>query len=647
MIKVIFCFFACLVTLITHAQAQVVKGDAKIPVDAFVRAIEVGVPSISPDGNYLALRTLDRRNGKNFFNLTVFSLPKMEAAGGLSFPDREMPMWADWASNNRLVVRIGEQYSEHTRPYSINKLLNVDLQLKSKKEIFKKDYSEPDYLWGQVAEFSEARNDRIFLSRSFGPNQTALYEQDLTKKHSDGVRIAEVPIAGATFYLQHNGIARFATAINDKADIVVFRRNDGDGKMVRLDREYTGSMFFPLGFSADDRLAYIKYARNGEAPALIEENMQTGERKVLFQDSQHDFTVLWDIKHTYPFAVVYGSGEPKYIYLQPNGVDAKLHHTLQMQFEGNDVRMLTSSKDGSRRIYRLFSDREASAYYLYDKQTGLSLLLRHLPQLDPEKMADRIPFEFIARDGMHLHGFATLPVGKNHPAVVVMPHGGPIDAADTWDFDTDAQFLASRGYAVVQINFRGSAGYSQNFLDAGRREWGGKIQADLLDGVTAAVNRFALDEKRMCTYGASFGGYSALMLPILAPGRFKCAVGYVGVYDLPALLETRGALFSDWFRASLHRDLGDDKSVLKAISPRWFADRVKVPVLLIHGGMDPVAPKEHFDRMKKALEKAGNPPEVLFEDDESHGFYDQENQKRLYMQLENFLDRNLSASSVD
>lgn len=225
--------------------------------------------------------------------------------------------------------------------------------------------------------------------------------------------------------------------------------------------------------------------------------------------------------------------------------------------------------------------------------------------------------------------------------MILLPHGGPHGVADNWYFDTDAQFLASRGYAVLQVNYRGSGRRGKAFQESGYRQWGGKILDDLVDGVKWVVAQGEVDGTRMCAYGASFGAYASLMLAAREPDLFKCAIGYAGVYEPAYIFEEEGVRGNSRSEATFKRYLGTDAAELARYSPVQRAASIKAGVLLIHGGKDKVAPKEHAYQMKAALEKAGRPPEWYYVDYEGHGFYDTENQAEVYKRLEAFLGKYL------
>lgn len=225
--------------------------------------------------------------------------------------------------------------------------------------------------------------------------------------------------------------------------------------------------------------------------------------------------------------------------------------------------------------------------------------------------------------------------------MVLMPHGGPIGIQDDWFYDGDAQFLANRGYLVLQINFRGSGGRGVDFQQAGYRQWGGTIQNDLIDGVKWAIAQKYADPNRICIFGASFGGYSALMAPIRAPGMFKCAVGYAGVYDMALLYKKGDTRQSEAGRNAMRAIMGADEKDLDANSPDKLADKIDVPVLLIHGEDDQRAPFAQFKAMTAALDAAHKPYQTLVKPGEGHGFYDEKNNIDLLNTLQAFLEKHI------
>jgi dipeptidyl aminopeptidase/acylaminoacyl peptidase len=222
-----------------------------------------------------------------------------------------------------------------------------------------------------------------------------------------------------------------------------------------------------------------------------------------------------------------------------------------------------------------------------------------------------------------------------------MNHGGPFEVSDEWFFDADAQFLASRGYAVLQVNYRGSDGRGPGFVRAGHRQWGGALIDDIVDGANWAVAQPGIDGARVCAYGWSYGAYASLMLAARAPSLFKCAVGAGGVYSLAQIYDDERVKGNKRSTNFFIKTMGEDRALLDAISPTTLAGKITAPVLLVHGSKDKVAPIVHARLMRDALASAGRPPEWMEMPNEGHGFYDSEHQKQFYLKLESFLAKNI------
>jgi dipeptidyl aminopeptidase/acylaminoacyl peptidase len=246
-----------------------------------------------------------------------------------------------------------------------------------------------------------------------------------------------------------------------------------------------------------------------------------------------------------------------------------------------------------------------------------------------------------ARDGLELHGYVTRPAGDGPHPLVVLPHGGPHGVRDSWEYDPEVQLLAIRGYAVLQVNFRGSGGYGTDFETAGYGEWGAKMQDDLTDATRWAIEQKIAPADRICIYGASYGGYAALMGAAREPDLYRCAIGYAGVYDLPLMWESGDTPDSNFGRAYLERVIGSDTATLRARSPVYNAQSIKAPVLLIHGKEDGRVDYQHAKRMRAALEEHQKKVEWLALGGEGHGIYDEDSRREVYERILQFLDANL------
>jgi dipeptidyl aminopeptidase/acylaminoacyl peptidase len=261
-------------------------------------------------------------------------------------------------------------------------------------------------------------------------------------------------------------------------------------------------------------------------------------------------------------------------------------------------------------------------------------------------MATVQPFSFRARDGLEMYGYLNNPKGykldtlKKMP-LIVHPHGGPIGPRDDWGFNWETQMLASRGYLVLQLNFRGSGGYGNGFQDKGHGEWGGAMQDDLTDVTKWAIDKGYADPERICIYGASYGGYASLMGVAKEPDLYRCAIGYVGVYDLVSTMFKKGDIKDRKSgRRFLEHTLGTDIGARRENSPALQATKIKAGVFLAAGMDDERAPYQHTEAMRDALKAAGHPADVvILQDKEGHGFYKEANNLNLYTKMFAFLDR--------
>jgi len=622
-----------------------------VPLSAFVLQEQYKNPLLSPDGKHIVI-TVQMPSGERMVPVVMtYSLPDLKMAGAIRLPAFEVPLAYQWVSNERLVISRGKELGSREKPISTGELLAANLDGTKQEYLFGYDmfkYSSrgdrygDDYAHGFIEDVSRERNNHLYVSgHMWQVDKTMLY--DIDARTAVRNLIADLPVDGLSFIMQRNGKPRFATGAGEDSYAVLYRRDDAANAWNKLD--VPGRIYQPLSFSGDDSQFVALYSKDGEPESLIKEDLKTGQRTTLFNDRiAAPVGLLYGAKRDMPFAARPGIGAAHAVYFDENNEDAKLHKLLSQQFPGDYVSFVNFSDDGNLLLFAVMSDRDPGSYYLFDKKSGKAdMLFSAMEAINPEDMAERKPISFRTRDDQTLHGFLTMP--KHAPGaklpLVLLPHGGPHGVVDEWFFDDDAQFLASRGYAVLQVNFRGSEGRGPDFERAGYRQWGGKVQDDLVDGLKWAISQGEVDGARVCVYGASFGGYSALMLAAREPAMFKCAIGYAGVYDLNLMTKTEEAQRSKRFVNTIKRYIGEDKAELDRFSPVTLADRITAPVLLIHGGKDKRAPQMHADAMRAALSRAGRPPEWFVAPNEGHGFYDTKNVTEFYQRLEAFLAKNL------
>ena len=398
-----------------------------------------------------------------------------------------------------------------------------------------------------------------------------------------------------------------------------------------------------LSFTPDNRSVWLLSSVGANAARLLEVNASSGETRVIAEDPEYDVTtiLLHPKEHTLQ-AVAYLKARLEWTPLAP-GVEEDFA-ALREVCEG-DFSISSRSHDNSLWIVAYNRDNGSPRFYTYRRaDRTAAFLFSSLPAVDSYQLASMQPIAYTARDGLKLQGYLTLPVGvdpKNLPLILLV-HGGPW-ARDTWGFGPEAQLLANRGYAVLQINFRGSTGYGKAHLTAAEREWAGKMHEDLLDGKSWAIAQGIADPERVGIMGGSYGGYATLVGLTFTPEEFVCGVDIVGPSNLVTLLQSIPPYWTPML-AIFTRHIGSpetDLEFLKERSPLFRADKITRPLLIAQGANDPRVKQAESDQIVEAMRKNGQPVEYLLFPDEGHGFARPENRLKFMAAAEAFLARYL------
>ena len=628
---------------------------APIPAATFASSPRIANPELSPDGKHMVVTQRVLIDGREVALIYVYRTADMAVMAQVRLPVFHAPANYWWVSNSRIVVAPGREYGSLDALARTGELMAMDLDGTHSEYLYGYNMATAgrqvrmnDRGSGRVVGIAQERDGRFFMAEYLWNDRVKVQQTQLYSINaSGGARklLAEVPVENAGFLVQRDGTPRYAYVADDQSMLQVLQYDDATRNWLRLNGDAKGQLT-PLSFTTDDRAFYARQSDDGGPECLVLQSVATGERKLLAADPVAGITrIEWNARRSAPIAVSGDVGIPRPRYIDPASPEAQLHAGLTAQFPGNYVSFTQFSDDGSKLLFRVHSDRDPGAYYLLDRQTNKAQhLFDSMPWIDPARMGERRPVQFKARDGLDLYGYLTLPPGgadKKLP-LILLPHGGPHGVMDDWFFDRDAQFLASRGYAVLQVNFRGSGGRGEAFGAQGWRHWGDRMPDDLIDGVRWTIGQGVADPSRVCAYGASYGAYAALMVAVRAPELFKCAVGYAGVYDLPAMYDQERTTSQRQARNYWMRVIGEDAAELERFSPARQADKLTVPVLLVHGEDDKVAEFRHAKAMRDALTKAGKPFEFVSAPDEGHGFTLRKNRVAFYEKLEAFLARNLA-----
>lgn len=613
-------------------------------LDELLKPAQHDLVTISPGGSYIAatfrqtvnkedkmmLVIIDRKTGKPLHRFDP------EERGGIA------RIW--WANDERMFLmnsRYGQRFAQqYIEPYVL--AINAD---GSRKRV----------LTGALVDSLPDDDDSILIERCAKRTLDGCMSY-IEKTDNDGSRkgdrIVDSPDDRSNFYADNIGQVRFAYSWNDEDEQKLWLLKGGQWEMFN-DETKTGVEVEPIGSSRDGAAVFL-WSERASGPDVIEKYVfATGERTVVMSDVQQDpVYIVWSADGRQPIGAAYGTGVPRARYWDAADPDAKLLRQLESAFPEDAVSFAGGSRDGQHVLLQVWSDRDPGSYYLLDRaKKTTSLLVREKPWLNPEDLARSQPISFKARDGMQIHGYLTLPlatasassmsVSSTPPPLVVMPHGGPYNIRDHWFYDEEVQILAAKGYAVLRLNFRGSSGFGRSFAEAGRREWGGKMQNDVTDATRWAIAQGKIDPKRICIFGSSYGGYAALMGVVREPELYRCAVSTAGATDLNLTRKWGDTHRSEYGRHYLDTYVGDDPADLYERSPIKHVAKIQAPILLVHGRHDYRVSFEHAKAMQAAMEKAGKPMETYFFGNETHGIYDDENRKEYYDRVLRFLDTHL------
>lgn len=609
---------------------------AAIPVDDFFRDAEFKEVTLSPRGDYFTVAV--PRGDRTY--LVVMRTRDKKIVSSWDFGSNRHAESVRWVGDERFFVTV----TRKTGSFDVPVIENFDVYASNVDG--KRRRQIPDANKYQFVSLLPEDPDHVLVQRSI--DNAFLFK--LNVWNGETTVVASAPVRRGSFVVDFAGRPRYVIGSEADNSTVILRREEDGWKEVQR-APFGADVRLPIGFAADGQRVYFTESADGGPPAIVLVDPESGVREeVLPAKRVEPSGYLRSSDQRHLLAVYYEDGLPAYEWVDEDHPESKIYAGLINAFPDRAVFFGGVSRDGRFILVLTFSDRDPGRYYLFDRENGTATyLLASRPWIDPKRMSPKRPIEYRARDGTLVHGYLTLPEGssgRNLP-LILHPHGGPHGVRDSWGFDPIVQFLASRGYAVLQVNFRGSGGYGMGFLRQGFRNWGTSMIDDMNDGVRWAIEQGIADPNRICTFGASYGGYAALQVLVREPELYRCAIGYVGVYSLPLMFRDGDIPRSEEGRDYLRRVLPEDRAEQERQSPVFNVERIRVPVMLVHGEKDQRVPMSQFRALKEALTRVGRPPErEVLAAKEGHGFYDLENNRRLYTELEAFLARHIGHSAT-
>ena len=618
-----------------------------IPVEDFAKPALVSQAKLSPDGQYVAfLREYEGRTRLFLTDLKQRTLSRIEPADVKRTLVSKDIRGFDWVSERRLV------FPTIIWDHFIAGVSAVDRDGRQWKTISGAESNTPneDRLFAHtiIHRFDDRDQNILMLDLHEAQGKERIYPDVVKVSTLTGhyATVAKNPGNVISWGADQEGCVRVGITLEGLKYGTIYReREDAPWRSFPSLGAERGEIR-PLGINGSNQTLYVAALSPRKRWAVYPYDPTNGTLgDALIDDPEYDVDLVLAKRITGVAGVYYVAEKPRVRWFDPE--DAARQRAIDRAFPTTFNLITSRSRDDNRLLLLAYSDRDPGTYFLFDRaDNSLTLVGTRMGWIKPDRMAPMDPIQYPTRDGLLIHGYVTYPLGapqRNLP-LVVMPHGGPW-VRDVWGFDPLVQMLASRGYAVLQMNYRGSTGYGEEFHDKGRREVGRAIQDDIEDGTRWAIAQGLADPKRIAIIGADYGGFAALFALGHNPGLYRCGISFAGVTDWLKIFETRADPEFQITRQYWIDQIGDpttDESFLRSISPVNFADKITAPVLIIQGKEDHIVPPNQARAMLAALEKAGRNPQALFLADEGHGIRSSAARIEEFKRIEAFLAKNLA-----
>lgn len=628
--KTVLSVFIVLATLLSSCKQEPKETPAPlIDVKTFFKNGEKSTFRISPDGNYFSYRA-DYKGKTNIFVQKVGDTKSVRVTN-----DTLRSIFSYFWKGDRIVYAQDIGGDENFQLFSV-KADGTDLKALTPFPGIRSDITDAMLdVKGKEKELIVQINKRVkeyfdpYLLNVETGTLTLLYDN---KDNYDG------------WVTDNNGVIRLASK-TDGVNITWNYRNSDKEPFTPLITTTFKDIFTPSSFDKNNKNIYALSNIGKDKVALVEYD-PIGKKNVkeLYANDNYDLSgITYDRKKQALTAVNWeAEKEEKHFFDQEW---EEIQNNLNKKIEGYETKIVSYNDARTKAIVWAGNDRTPGKFYLYDfKTTAVKEVSNPYPWIQEKQMSHIKPITYKSRDGLEIHGYLTLPLGiepKNLP-VIINPHGGPW-ARDGWYYNPEVQFLANRGYAVLQMNYRGSTGYGKKFWESSFKQWGKTMQDDITDGVEWLKKEGIADEKRIAIYGGSYGGYATLAGITFTPDLYAAAVDYVGVSNLFTFMNTIPPYWKPYLD-QFHEMVGDPKKdslLLASASPALHADKIKTPLFIAQGANDPRVNKAESDQMVEALKKRGVVVEYMVKNDEGHGFHNQNNRFDFYAAMEKFLDKHL------
>jgi len=603
----------------------------QIPLEDFFKNPEKTRYQISPDGKFYSyLAPYESR-----LNVFVQERGQEEAVQITSETDRDIAGYF-WPNNEQILYLKDDGGDENYKLYGVN-IDGANLTC----------FTDFEDVRTQILDELEDIPDELIIGLN-KRNPQVFDPYRLNIKTGEMEMLAENPGTIMGWMFDHNGKLRIAFEITDGVNqSLLYRETEQDEWQTVLTTSFKDEIS-PRFFTFDNKNVIATSNLGRDKSVVVEFDIANGtETQILYENPDYDVQgVFYSKKRKVITAASYTSWKRERHFFDDE--TKQLFDRLNKELGDYELGLSAYNKDETVYIVRTYSDRSLGAYYIYDKSTDkLEKIVDVSPWIDENEMAHVTPVEYQTRDGLNIHGYLTLPKGytlenaKKLP-VVVNPHGGPW-YRDGWGFNPEIQFLANRGYAVFQMNFRGSTGYGKAFWEASFKKWGREMQDDITDGTLWLIEKGIADPERIAIYGGSYGGYATLMGLVKEPDLYSAGVDYVGVSNMFTFMQTIPPYWKPMLDM-MYEMVGDpveDSLMLREVSPVFQVDKITAPLFIAQGRNDPRVNVDEADQMVEAMKARGIDVEYLVKDNEGHGFRNEENRFDFYRAMETFLAKQI------
>lgn len=594
----------------------------------------------SPNGQYLSYREKDDNSKNHVYVKTVESgeIKRVIEEG------EELIRGYGWANDNRLIYVKDKGGNENYHLFAVNldgtnqiELTPYDGVRVGIQDLLK---DQKDYMIIQM----NKDNPQIFE-----PYKINITNGEIEKLFEN--KDPQNPVSGYDF--DKEGNLRAYTQQQNGTEYVLYYQTENEGVFEKIIQTSWQDKFYIIGFDYTTEYPHDAYVmtnieNNTDEIVLYDLKKKEIIKKVYANDTFDMGGMSRSRKRGYEVDYFYYTGE-KSVVIPVSATYKKLHAKFEKEFKGNDFDIVSSTDEEDKLLIYVSSDKLYGIYYLYDvKKDSFKEVFNMMPSLSPEEMAEMRPVKFTSRDGLTIYGYLTIPAnlkkGEKVP-LIVHPHGGPYGVRDYWSFNPTTQLFASRGYATLQINYRGSGGYGKEFFLAGNKQIGRKMLEDLEDGVAYAKGLEMIDGAKIAIYGASYGGLATLGSLVKTPDLYTCGVDYVGVSNLFTFVKSFPAYWKPFMKQFYEQwydeENPEEKKLMEEVSPALNVEKITKPIFVIQGANDPRVNIDESDQVVENLRARGYDVPYMVKYNEGHGFHHEENRIELNKAMMGFFYKNL------